>query len=165
MDRKTKIILLAIIPLYIVIFAVGIYFTKLIIPAIAAIFLSSISCFLCIYFSGRMAPPSFFLSFATIAITSAAIIALYGVVYLEFGIYETKIEQNKNRKGEIMISDNKIDSTLSALYFSVVTWTTLGYGDIKPSPKSQIYAATEAILGLIHMGVFIGIFVAYLKND
>jgi carbon storage regulator CsrA len=46
---------------------------------------------------------------------------------------------------------------LNALYFSVVTWTTLGYGDFRPeNDATKIFVMTEALLGYIYMGVFIG---------
>lgn len=42
------------------------------------------------------------------------------------------------------------------LYFSVVTITTLGYGDIVPnSPTVRIYVSIEVILGIMIMGLFI----------
>jgi hypothetical protein len=43
------------------------------------------------------------------------------------------------------------------LYFSVVTWTTLGYGDFRPgSNDGRIFASFEALLGYIVMGVLVG---------
>ena len=43
----------------------------------------------------------------------------------------------------------------SALYFSLVTFTTLGYGDIVPNPQFRLIAASEAILGLLLVGLFL----------
>lgn len=44
-----------------------------------------------------------------------------------------------------------------ALYFSVVTWTTLGYGDILPSSfYTKVFVIVEVILGYIYMGILIG---------
>lgn len=40
---------------------------------------------------------------------------------------------------------------LDALYFSMVTWTTLGYGDFQPTEGARILAATEALLGTIFL--------------
>jgi Ion channel len=45
----------------------------------------------------------------------------------------------------------------TCFYFSIVTYTTLGYGDYKPSEQAQLFAASEAILGYILFGVFIGV--------
>ena len=40
-----------------------------------------------------------------------------------------------------------------AIYFSIITWTTVGYGDFVPTPSGRFYAAAEAFLGYIFMGV------------
>ena len=48
------------------------------------------------------------------------------------------------------------DDALQAIYFSVVTWTTLGYGDYQPVAHMQIYAAIEALMGYTFLGVLIG---------
>ena len=45
---------------------------------------------------------------------------------------------------------------ISSLYFSVITITTLGYGDILPIGKtSQLLTASESILGIIFIGLFL----------
>lgn len=43
-----------------------------------------------------------------------------------------------------------------ALYFSTVTWTTLGYGDYQPTEPLQLVAATEALCGYVTMAMFLG---------
>lgn len=48
---------------------------------------------------------------------------------------------------------------LEALYFSVVTFTTLGFGDLAPKPGFfQLFASFEALLGAIFMAMFIFVF-------
>ena len=50
---------------------------------------------------------------------------------------------------------------LDTVYFSAVTFSTLGFGDFSPKPYSQPFAAAQAILGNLHLGVIVGsIFVA-----
>lgn len=46
---------------------------------------------------------------------------------------------------------------LDTLYFSIVTWTTLGYGDFQPGKDGQLLAASEALLGYIFMALLIGL--------
>lgn len=43
----------------------------------------------------------------------------------------------------------------SSLYFSIVTFTTLGYGDFQPLPHLRLVAAAEAVLGAGLMALFI----------
>ncbi len=49
-----------------------------------------------------------------------------------------------------------------SLYFSVVTWTTLGYGDIRPGPDARLWAAGEVLFGYIYMGLFLAFVVQAL---
>ena len=44
-----------------------------------------------------------------------------------------------------------------AIYFSVVTWTTLGYGDFHPSEQIRLLAASQALLGYVFLGVIVGL--------
>jgi len=44
-----------------------------------------------------------------------------------------------------------------AIYFSIVTWTTLGYGDFVPMPAFRLFAAIQAIYGYVSMGVLVGL--------
>lgn len=48
---------------------------------------------------------------------------------------------------------------LNSLYFSVVTFTTLGYGDISPVGMARFIAACEAFLGSFTMALFVVVFV------
>jgi len=45
------------------------------------------------------------------------------------------------------------------LYFSVVTFTTLGYGDIIPLGISRLFAGIEALLGGFILAIFVVVFV------
>ena len=43
----------------------------------------------------------------------------------------------------------------SALYFSLVTFTTLGYGDISPIPEFRLFAVSEAVAGVFIVGLLL----------
>jgi len=50
------------------------------------------------------------------------------------------------------------ETAISPLYYSVVTLTTLGYGDVVPtSPAAQILAALHALLGYVGLGGLLSI--------
>jgi hypothetical protein len=56
--------------------------------------------------------------------------------------------------------------TIYPLYFSFVTMTTLGYGDIVPnSPAARMLAAAQAVLGQFYMAVLLARFVALQVAD
>ena len=46
---------------------------------------------------------------------------------------------------------------LDELYFSIVTFTTPGYGDLHSVPDGRIYAALKALTGYIYLGLIIGL--------
>jgi Ion channel len=46
---------------------------------------------------------------------------------------------------------------MTGLYFSIVTWTTLGYGDLLPKDQIRLLAAWQALLGYIFLGFIVGI--------
>ena len=52
----------------------------------------------------------------------------------------------------------------AALYFSFVTFTTLGYGDITLNPDWRLLASFEAANGIIMFGWTTALIVAYLQR-
>ncbi len=52
-----------------------------------------------------------------------------------------------------------VDQLLSCAYFSIVTFTTLGYGDITPTGLSRVLAAIEALFGSFTLALFVVVFV------
>ena len=66
------------------------------------------------------------------------IITTYTNIYYKFGPIDTK------------------NNIINSIYFSVVTFTTLGYGDIKPHTNfMKMVCSSEAILGAILLGLII----------
>ncbi|RLK10967.1 potassium channel family protein [Ruegeria conchae] len=64
--------------------------------------------------------------------------------------------------GETVMIDK---SFRNALYFSVVTFTTLGYGDMQPSPNFRLYAGYQAVLGYLYLGMIVGIVIDHGVNS
>ena len=65
-----------------------------------------------------------------------------------------------------LLSDGKIvqPNLLDAIYFSSVTFSTLGYGDFAPHPTVRIVAAIQALLGNLHLGMIVGATFAAIKR-
>lgn len=78
---------------------------------------------------------------AALVLQCGLVIYTFAAIYLEFGVLDT--------------DGNRIHARADALYFSIVTWTTLGYGDLRPVEGLRLVAATEALLGYLHMGLLI----------
>lgn len=76
-------------------------------------------------------------------------ILLFAAIYYYFGIIDTSAQENAV---ETSFSDT--------LYFSIVTFTTLGYGDFKPCEHIRMFAGLEAFIGTFMLpfasGIIIG---------
>ncbi len=77
-------------------------------------------------------------------ITGTVNVVSHAIAYQSVGIAATK-----GVITDVAFSD--------ALYFSIVTFTTLGYGDFQPVPEFRIVAALQALSGYIFLGLFIGL--------
>lgn len=87
---------------------------------------------------------------------SIAIIFLCALLYSFTGLnYQDSIQT--------ISSDNTLKENfglfLSSLYYSVVTFTTLGYGDFTPVGLSRAIAAVEAFTGSFTIALFVVVFV------
>ena len=84
------------------------------------------------------------------------LILLCGFGYFMFGVNfngETiQFSATQNTKTNLM-------ALVNSLYFSVVTFTTLGYGDITPLGYSRLIAAFEAFCGSFSLALFVVVFV------
>lgn len=85
----------------------------------------------------------------SMSLVVANTILVYGLIYRNFGL---------------MKSGSITKDPVDCLYFSIVTWTTLGYGDITPSDQLRMLAASESLLGYIVMAVLIATFIKLLDE-
>jgi hypothetical protein len=94
---------------------------------------------------------------------SVAIYLLIGVFWCE--LYIALLLMDGQAFSNIAILDESLK--LEMLYFSFVTLTTLGYGDIVPvSTTARFWSVTEAMIGVLFLAVLIGRIVSLLgKKD
>lgn len=93
-------------------------------------------------------------SFDVISVSIFGLIALpvyFSIFYRWFGVIKTSTSSN-------------VDGYLECIYFSFVTWTTLGYGDYVPSQESQIIVIVEVIIGYSVMSLFIASLVVAIQR-
>ena len=50
------------------------------------------------------------------------------------------------------------------VYYSTITFTTLGYGDLLPRGEARAFAAVQALIGFIFMPVLLSSFVALIRD-
>ncbi len=91
-----------------------------------------------------------------VVLFSLGLIGVCGLLYFLVGV----------RQGGELLQLSWLQSPISnlmellgCLYFSVVTFTTLGYGDISPQGWSRPIAAFEAFVGSFTMALFVVVFV------
>lgn len=89
---------------------------------------------------------------AKVILFSATIVFLFTFLYAILGVL--------SNGAIVQLSTSQSFGTnaltlLECLYFSVVTFTTLGYGDITPFHITRLVAASEAFLGAFTMAVFV----------
>jgi hypothetical protein len=64
----------------------------------------------------------------------------------------------------IYVLRGAMDDTTSALYFSAVTYTTTGYGDLLLPAESRLVGAVEALTGILMCGWSTGFFFAVVSR-
>lgn len=74
----------------------------------------------------------------------------FAVMYLHLGILDP--------------GGSRVDSIWTAYYYSVVTWTTLGYGDFIPAPDARWLVIIEVSLGYVLMALLIASFVRAMSS-
>jgi Ion channel len=85
-----------------------------------------------------------------LAVETAFLITMYAVFYDDIGLH--------------MADPKEVTSVSDAAYFSVITWTTVGYGDLTPTPDLRLIAATEALLGYVFSGALVGLLVNKFRS-
>ena len=77
-------------------------------------------------------------------------IVIYGFLFLKSGL----------------VKDSKLLTVhpFDALYFSVTTWTTLGYGDLTAPDNFHLLTSLEAINGYFAMAIFISLIVIWINE-
>jgi hypothetical protein len=75
---------------------------------------------------------------------SVSFILLYADAFKTFGLIDS--------------SDlSETHDPMIAVYFSLITWTTVGYGDFRPTEWARLFAATDALIGYVWMAVLIAV--------
>jgi len=91
-----------------------------------------------------------------VVIFSLIIILSFAIIYFLAGVADgNSVVQYSSA---ISLEKNMI-TFFQSLYFSVVTFTTLGYGDLSPIGFTRAFAAVEAFVGSFTLALFVVVFV------
>ncbi|REG51025.1 ion channel [Paraburkholderia sp. BL6669N2] len=75
------------------------------------------------------------------------------------------VRQSRHVQVVLVVSSCEFSRWIAALYFSIVTFTTTGYGDYHPTKELRLVAAAEALAGYIFFGLFVAVIAAsFLKQ-
>jgi hypothetical protein len=117
-----------------------------------------VSAFLALFFLGLVSAAILTFVFSAREVTRHVIFAAISV-YLLFGIVWSIIYlilETLAPGSFAVLVDSPLDVTSYLTYFSFVTLTTVGYGDITPiSLKAKAFANLEGLIGQIYMTVLI----------
>jgi len=124
----------------------------------AVIFLFWLGCCYVMYYSnrkkgvmGHLKPHWRLLALASESIVMiATIIGLFTHAYMQSGIVDSMGNVQQDLK--------------TCLYFSTVTFSTLGYGDFNPTKAARGLAAFQSLMGYVTLGVLIGVFISLLNE-
>ncbi len=92
-----------------------------------------------------------------VVIFSLALIVVCACIYSTLGLYFEGERLQLDFQNKTVVENLK--GFFVSLYFSVVTFTTLGYGDVTPAGGSRPIAALEAFTGGFTMALFVVVFV------
>jgi len=89
------------------------------------------------------------------ALSLCGVVGTFGFIYSTTGLL-----QSNNLAGQETI----VKGIKAGMYFSIVTWTNLGYGDLQPLPAIRWVAAFEAVCGYIFMGILVSLLFSLLTK-
>lgn len=88
------------------------------------------------------------------------IVAAFAYAYLAIPHTEFDIDPKSGEPISICTAKH----TSQCLYFSAVTFTTLGYGDIQPTGPARTYAISEAFLGFIFVPLLLAQLINFVRD-
>jgi hypothetical protein len=83
--------------------------------------------------------------------TALTLILVYGVAFWAVG-------------GVLTAAGHEQQRFMDAVYFSGITFATVGYGDLVPAPHARLLALSEGLVGASTMGFFVVIMAQRLRH-
>ena len=125
------------------------------VQAIFTIVAAFVGPFLLIYAATQGKQGATFSLVLTLFFAMGIVLASYADIYFRSHlVFDTAVEAKPTA----------IVSWSDSLYFSIVSWTTLGFGDLQPRGWMRLVAASEALIGNIFLGTFIALLFAVVTR-
>ena len=89
-------------------------------------------------------------------------------IYLLLGLLWTTLylALDAFHPGSIQIGSNPAERETNLLYFSLITLSTIGYGDIVPlSGEARIVAALEGVTGVLYIAITVALLVSRFRTE
>ena len=89
-------------------------------------------------------------------------------IYLLLGLLWTTLylAMDAFYPGSIQIGSNTAERETNLLYFSLITLSTIGYGDIVPlSGEARIVAALEGVTGVLYIAITVALLVSRFRTE
>ncbi|MCG7551373.1 ion channel [Pseudoalteromonas sp. Of7M-16] len=102
------------------------------------------------FLKGKVNTANLIKEFFTLLFFGLSNIALFAAFYYHTGL---------------LVDKTPVQDFPTAIYFSIVTWTTLGYGDVLPIEEIRLIAASQAILGYTYMAILIGLILNVIRIE
>ena len=84
------------------------------------------------------------------------LVLIFGIAFPSLYLYFQVVEST----GSIPAP---VDSFITCLYFSIITATTLGYGDYHPIGSGVFISVSEVLLGLVFFGLLVQMFIRRIR--
>lgn len=117
---------------------------------LSSLVLAIISIIIALSFMIRLAIDYKFKHFAFSTVGLVGIIISFAIIYMASGAMQD------SKHVELNFTD--------AVYFSIVTWTTLGYGDFTPTTDARLFTAVEALIGYFFTAVIVGVLITSIAR-
>jgi len=92
-------------------------------------------------------------------------VALYFLLAMIWAIFYTVLLEFSPEAMKGMEAGNWVDNIFVMNYFSFVTLTTLGYGDISPlTPTAEVLVVLEAVTGMFYLAVVVASLIGGMKH-
>jgi len=93
-------------------------------------------------------------------------VALYLLLALIWSIFYTMLLEFSPEAMKGVEAGQWVDNMSTMTYFSFVTLTTLGYGDISPvSPVAQVLVILEAVTGMFYLAIIVASLIGGMRHN